>query len=233
MKPIMIFGLFIMAMVFAQFAYSQTADDVIDKYITAIGGKEKITSLKTVKMEGSMSVMGNDVAIVMTKKHLVGLRMDISVMGTENYQVVTPTKGIMFMPVQGMSEPTEMSADQLKPAVSQLDIHGALVGYKEKGTAVELIGKEKVDGEDCYNLKLTYKTGVVSNYFISEKTSFIIKTTGKRIINGEEVEVATTFSNYKQNADGYWFAYTAVNMQGQTDYSKIDANVAVDDNIFK
>lgn len=222
-----------MTIVFVQFANAQTADDVIGKYITSMGGKEKLISLKTVKMEGAMSVMGNDVAIVMTKKHLVGMRMDISVMGTENYQLVTPSKGIVFMPVQGMSEPTEMSADQLKSTVNQLDIQGALVDYKEKGTAVEFIGKEAVEGEDAYNLKVTFKSGVISNYYISAKTSFIIKTTGKRTINGEEVEVATTFSNYKQNADGYWFAYTAVNMQGQTDYSKIDTNVAVDDNIFK
>jgi hypothetical protein len=233
MKPIMIFGLFVMAMVMAQFAQAQTADDVVNKYLTAMGGKEKLAALKTVKMEGSLSVMGNDVAIIMTKKHLVGMRMDISVMGTENYQVVTPTKGIVFMPVQGMSEPTDMTADQLKSSIGQLDIQGALLDYKEKGTTVELTGKEKVDGEDCSNLKVTYKSGLVSNFFISDKTGFIVKTTGKRTINGEEMEVSNSYSNYKQNADGYWFPYTSTNAQGTTDFSKIDTNVAVDDSIFK
>lgn len=217
----------------AQFAQAQTADDVVNKYLTAMGGKEKMNALKTLKMEGNLSVMGNDVAIVMTKKHLVGMRMDISAMGTENYQVVTPTKGIMFMPVQGMAEPTEMPAEQLKAAQSQLDIQGTLVDYKEKGSTVELIGKEKVDGEECANLKVTYKSGVVSNFFISEKTGFIVKTVGKRVINGEEVEVSNSYSNYKQNADGYWFPYTSINMQGTTEFSKVSTNVAVDDNIFK
>jgi hypothetical protein len=233
MKPIMIFSLFIMAMVFAQFAQAQTADDVVNKYLTAMGGKEKLAALKTVKMEGSLSVMGNDVAMVITKKHLTGMRVDISVMGTENYQIVTPTKGIVFMPVQGMSEPTEMPAEQLKSSTSQLDIEGSLVNYKEKGTTIEIAGKEKVDGEDCSNLKLTYKSGLVSNFFISDKTGFIIKTTGKRVMNGEEVEVSNSFSNYKQNADGYWFPYTSTNTQGTTEFSKIETNIAVDDSIFK
>ncbi|MGF2413594.1 MAG: hypothetical protein ACQUYJ_14780, partial [Ferruginibacter sp.] len=133
MKSLMIFGLFIMTIVFAQFANAQTADDVVGKYIAAMGGKEKLNALKTVKMEGNLSVMGNDVAIVITKKHLVGMRVDISVMGTENYQVVTPAKGVVFMPVQGMSEPTEMPEEQLKSAIGQLDIQGSLVDYKEKG----------------------------------------------------------------------------------------------------
>jgi hypothetical protein len=233
MKPLMIFGLFIMVMVFAQFAHAQTTDDIVNKYIVAMGGKEKINTLKTVKLDGSLSIQGTDVALVITKKHMVGMRMDISVMGTENYQILTPTKGTVFMPVQGMSEPTVMPDDQLKSGQSQLDLQGSLVDYKEKGTSIELVGNEKVDGEDCNNLKLTFKSGVVTNYYISAKTSFIVKTNGKRMINGEETEIATTYSNYKQNADGYWFPYTTTNMQGTTDFSKIDTNVVIDESVFK
>ncbi|WP_462249912.1 LolA-like protein [Ferruginibacter sp.] len=233
MKPLFIFCLFIMVMIFAQFAQAQTVDEIIDKNITAMGGKEKLASLKSVKMEGNLSVMGNDVALAITTSHGVGMRADISVMGTENYQIVTPAKGTVFMPVQGMSEPTPMSDDQLKSATGQLDLQGALFNYKEKGSTVTLVGKETVDGEECYNIKLTNKMGTVTNYFISTKTNFKIKSTGKRMVNGEETEVANTYSNYKQNADGYWFPYSTTNAQGTTDFSKIDTNIAVDESIFK
>ena len=229
----MIFGLFILAMVFAQFTYAQTADEIVEKYITAMGGKDKLASLKTVKMEGNMSVQGADVAIVMTKAHLIGMRTDISVMGTENYQIVTPTKGIVFMPVQGMSEPTPMSDEQLKGSLSQLDIQGTLFNYKEKGTTIELDGKETIDKDEAYKLKVTTKTGTISTYYVSTATSFIIKTTGKRKINGEEIEIANTNSNFKQNADGYWFPYTTTNAQGTIDFSTIETNKPVDEGIFK
>jgi hypothetical protein len=233
MKNLIIFGFFIIALIMVQFAQAQTVDEVIAKHITALGGKEKLASLKTVKMEGSLSVQGADVAMVITKKHLVGMRADISVMGTENYQIITPASGTVFMPIQGMSEPTAMPEDQLKAAQGQLDVQSPLLDYKEKGTTVELVGNEKVDGEDCYKLKLTYKSGVVSFYFISVKTSFIVQTSGKRNINGQEMDIVTSYSNYKQNADGYWFSYTSTGMQGTTDFSKIDTNVTVDDSIFK
>jgi hypothetical protein len=233
MKSLMVFGLLVNAIVFTQCAHAQTADDVIDKYITAMGGKEKLASLKTIKIEGNLNVQGTDVAMVITKKHLVGMRVDISVMGTQNYQVLTPAKGTIFMPVQGMSEPTTMPDDQFKAMQPQLDLQGNLVDYKDKGTAVELLGKEKADNEDSYNLKVTFSSGVITNYYISATTSFIIKTSGKRVINGEEMDVTTSYSNYKQNEDGYWFPYTTTNMQGTTDYSKIDTNVAVDESIFK
>ena len=132
-----------------------------------------------------------------------------------------------------MTEPKEMDAEMVKGMQSSLDIQGQLFNYKEKGSTVELIGKENVEGEECYNIKLTNKTGNVTSYFISTKTHFKIKTSGKSNINGTETELTNTYSNYKQNADGYWFPYTSTNAQGTTDFSKIDTNIAVDESIFK
>src|SRR5450432_2265931 len=139
MKPLMTFCLLVTAIVFTQFTHAQTADEVIDKYITAMGGKEKMASVITMKMEGNLNVQGTDVAMVITKKHLVGMRIDISVMGTENYQIITPAKGTVFMPVQGMSAPTAMPDDQFNAILPQLDLQGMLVDYKNKGTTVELV----------------------------------------------------------------------------------------------
>jgi len=232
MKTLMISGLLIITMTLAQTLQAQTANDVVNKYIAAMGGREKLASLKTVKAEGSLTVQGTDVAMVITKKHLAGMRVDISVMGTENYQILTPAKGTIFMPVQGMSEPTVMPDEQLKAGQSQLDLEGPLVNYEDKGTTVELAGIENVDGENCYNLKVTDKNGITTNYFISANTSFIVKTIGKRVMNGEEIDVSTNYSNYKQNADGFWFPYSTTNMQGTTDFSKIDTNIPVDESIF-
>jgi len=232
MKTQMISGLLIITMTLAQTLHAQTANDVVNKYIAAMGGKEKLASLKTVKMEGNLNVQGTDIALVITKKHLKGMRVDISVMGSANYQIVTPAKGTVFMPVQGMTEPTVMPDNLLKAVLPQLDLEGSLVNYEDKGTAVELIGHENVDGEDCYNLKVTDKNGIITNYFISANTSFIVKTNGKRVMNGDEMDIATTYSNYKQNADGFWFPYSTTNMQGTTDFSKIDTNIPVDESIF-
>ena len=185
MKSLIVFGLLISAMAFTQLVHAQTADEVIDKYITAMGGKEKLASLKTMKMEGNLNVQGTDIALVITKKQMVGMRVDITVMGTENYQIITPAKGTVFMPVQGMSAPIAMPDDQFNAALPQLDLQGVLVDYKNKGTIVELVSNEKVDGEDCYNVKLTFSSGVVTNYYISANTFYIVKTSGKRKVNAK------------------------------------------------
>lgn len=233
MKNLIVFGLFILSMVLVQFAQAQTADDVVNKYIDALGGKAKLSSLKSVKMTGSMSIQGTDISLSITKLHMKGMRMDISVMGTENYQIITPGKGVTFMPVQGMSAPTDMSEEQAKSAQSQLDVQSSLLDYKEKGTSVELLGKEKVDGADNYKLKVTYKNGVSTTYFIGADNYRLNKTTSKRTINGEEMEIENAYSNYKQ-VDGFWFSFTSTSsVQGETNYDKIETNVPVDESIFK
>ena len=99
------------AFAFGSFAASaQTADDIVAKYVTAMGGAEKLSSLKTVKMEGNMSTQGIDIALTVTKKQLAGMRLDLDIMGTSNFQMATPEKGWIFMPIMQQAEPKEMDA---------------------------------------------------------------------------------------------------------------------------
>ena len=233
MKPIMIFGLFILVMVFAQFAHAQTADEIIDKYIDAIGGKEKMLAIKTLKMEGSLNVQGMDIGITNTISNGVGSRTDISVPGMgEGFQIMTPTKGWSFMPFQGQASPEEVNEDQVKAGQGGLDLQSPLLNYKEKGNTVELLGKEKAEGAECYKLKLTSKAGKVTTVFINTITYYRVKTVSTVNNNGEETEMETTYSDFKKISEGYVFAFSSTNIRGTIIYSAIEVNKPVDESIF-
>ncbi len=214
-------------------ATAQTADEIVDKYVTAMGGKEKLTSLKSVKMEGTMNVQGNDISIAITKLQNIGMRMDMEIMGANNYQLINTKGGISFMPIMGMQAPQPIPEEQYKGAVSQLDLQGTLFNYKDKGTTLEYLGTEKMGDKEVYKLKATLKSGSVVNYFIDTKTNQLAKTSSKRTMQGVESDFETAFSDYKQNADGYWFPYTIVATQGTTSFEKIETNIAVDPKIFE
>lgn len=223
-----------MCLVFAQSAQAQTVDEVVDKYITAIGGKEKLLALKSIKMDGSLNVQGFDISVVTTILHGVGSRTDISVPGMgEGYQIMTPTKGWSFMPFQGQTAPEEVSEDMVKAGQTMLDTQSPLLNYKEKGHTVELLGKEKAEGKECYKLKLTSKQGKVSTLYIDATTYYRIKTVSKTNINGEETDVETVYSDFKTTADGYVFAHSQTTPRGTITYSTITVNPTVDVNIFK
>ena len=213
---------------------AQTADEIIAKNIEAMGGAAKMSALTSVKKTGSLSAQGMDIPIVMTTSHMKGMRLDIEIMGTSNYQIITPDKGLMFFPIQQMTEPKELDAETVKAAQSQLDLQGPLFNYKEKGNNVEYLATEKVEGSDTYKLKLTNKSGNIIYYFIDTKSNRVIKTSGKaKGPDGVETDVETVYSDYKQNADGYWFAFSTTTPQGPITLEKIETNIKVDENIFK
>lgn len=232
MKPVKFLAMAFAALLFTN-TQAQTVDDVVNSHITAMGGKEKLESLKSVRMTGSMSTQGVDISMTMTRSHLIGFRLDMDIMGSSNYQMLNSTEGWVFMPVMGMTEPKKMEDDQYKSASSQLDIQGALLNYKDKGTTIELLGKDKVDNAEAYKLKLTLKSGKVVTYFLDAKTYFLIKTASKQNVQGEEMDMETTFADFKQNADGFWFPYSTTSMQGTITFDKIETNVKVEDSLFK
>jgi len=214
-------------------AMAQSAEDIVAKHINALGGMEKLKSLNSVKMEGSLSTQGMDIPVTITKLRDKGIRSDIEVMGTSNYQLANSTKGFVFMPVAGQSEPQEMTAAEYATAKDQFNLMGTLAGYKDAAAKLEYLGAEEAAGVSAHKIKLTKANGDVVNYFLDAKTFFILKSTSKRDIQGTMTDVETTYKDYKQNDQGYWFAYTTGTMNGDISFSKISTNVAVDEKIFQ
>lgn len=216
-------------------SYGQSVDEIVDKHVAAMGGMDKIKSVNTLVTERSLAVQGmeipNKTTIVVGK----AVRNESTVMGNSMVQVVDGTTGWMIRPTMmgGTGEPEDMPADQVKQQISSMDPFGGLVGYKEKGNTVELIGKEKQDKKDVYHLKVTTKDGQVTDQFLDAETYLLSKL--KVSMNGQEGEI--DLSDYKE-VEGLKFANTMdiTNPQmGAMSFitSKIIVNSKVDESIFK
>src|SRR5271156_1293236 len=81
---------------------AQTADEIIQKHIDAIGGTDAWNKVTSIKRVGSMSIQGMDISYTVTIVNNKGMRTDFSVMGSNNYMIFTPSEGWMYMPAQGM-----------------------------------------------------------------------------------------------------------------------------------
>ena len=182
--------------------FSQTADEIANKHIDAIGGKDNWKKIKSVIMDGTMSFQGIDIAVTTTSVHNTGSRQDLNIMGQANYIIMTPTAGWMYMPVQGQTNVEPMTEEMVKKGADELDTQGALVDYKEKGHALEYLGKEDVEGTECHKLKLTLKGGKVTTYFIDPASFLLLKSTAKQEVNGQEMEMTTGYSNYQKLPEG-------------------------------
>ncbi|MFM2362865.1 MAG: hypothetical protein RLZZ316_1767 [Bacteroidota bacterium] len=227
--------------------YAQTADDVINNYVTAMGGKEKLLSIKSIYMEG-VSVMGNGTEIS-TKIYKVQdklMRREISSAMFNMTQIITDKEGWFSNPRNGGAFEA-LPEDRLKTQQGEMDCAGPLVNYKEKGHTAEYLGKEDVEGTDCHKVKLTQKNGQEATYYFDAKTNLLTRETrkggggmgmgggGGRRPGGGDGEVKMDYSNYQKTADGYLFAMTVTmgGMGAGMTYEKVEVNKPVDASLYK
>jgi hypothetical protein len=234
MKIVKIVSLFVAAVFGSISLQAQTADEIVSKHIEAIGGADNWKKVTSIVETGAMSLQGITIEVTRTALHQKGTRQDLSIMGMNNYIVVTPTEGWMFMPVQQQTEAQKMPDEQLKEAQGQLDVQGAFIDYKSKGHSFELAGSETVDGVECFKLKMTGKNGVVVMHFIDKKTYNLVQS----VRTAEGNELVTTFSNFKKLPEGIVVPMSSVvplgnGMTAEYTVSKIEINKPIDETLFK
>lgn len=212
---------------------AQTANEIISKHIDAIGGADAWRKVTSIRQEGTMQVQGADVTVARTVLHGKGTRQDISFGGMNGYSIMTPTAGWNFMPFQGQTQPEPMTAEDIKEGQQDMDAQDELVDYKDKGTTVELLGKDDVEGTECYKLLVTFKSGKSESLFIDPASYHIIRQVAKQKANGQEMDITTNFSNYQKLPEGIVVAMSMTLPFGELNIKKVEVNKPVDEMIFK
>ena len=235
MKNLVLLGIFVMLLIVSQFAQAQTVDEVIGKYETARGGKDKLNAVKSIYMEGSRQMMGTEITVRITKEQSKLSRTEFDMGSGTGFFLLTDKAGWSLIPMRS-TEATKMPDAALPGLQSELDIAGPLVDYVAKGHKAELIGKEKIGDADCYKIKLTAKSGIEIFYWIDASTYLLTQSTQKTAgRGGADVDTKTTYKDYK-DVDGIKFAHTidiSGGFGGSTTFDKVELNKAVDPKLYK
>ena len=231
-------GLLLLTTFLSLLVYAQTADEIISKHIDALGGKDKLSGIKSIQIESVMSVMGNEAPMTTTILNGKGYKNEVDFNGNKIIQVVTDKGGWSVNPMMGSSEPQAMPEEQLKGSKSEIFIGGPLVDYAAKGNTVELKGKEKVGSADAYKVVVTSADKAISTYYIDPTTYYIVKAVRNVNVNGQEGEISTVFSDYRKTDYGFAMPYAMETTlpQGFTMSSsvkRVDINKDVDEKVFE
>ncbi len=213
--------------------FSQTTDEIVKKHIDAIGGKDNWAKVKSMKTEMKMKANGADIVITIYQVDKKAMRQNIALMGMEGYSILTNTEGWSYMPFQGQTKPEPMTADDVKKAQDGLNLQSDFITYKELGKKLDYVGKDDVDGTECFKLKMTDKDGIESTYYIDPSNYYIIKETTKMTVNGKEMENSTSFGNYKKTPEGIVYAYSIMGGWGDSEITALSINPKIDDALFK
>ena len=233
---------------FVTSAATQTADEVIEKHIAAMGGRAALMKITSRKATGTMTVNTPNGAIsgpfeVYSKvpnKTRLYVVLDLAPMGMNDKltldQKFDGTIGWALNTLQGDKQITGNQLENMKNQV----FPNSLLNYKAAGVTVELLPNETVGGTSLLVLKLTPKTGSVSKLYLDPQTYLAVRTTAT--VNspdmGGMIEQTSEASDYRV-VDGVKVPFKttntatgAVSQSATLVYDKVEHNVPVDDSIF-
>jgi len=200
-----------------------SASQIVEKNVAARGGLTGWRSLQTLEMKGKMQAGGNKRSTIPVPGTKIGpevkvnrpteqvelpftmalargrkQRLEIVFNGQTAVQVYNGSEGWKLRPFLNRHEVEKYSADELKQASSQSDIDGLLIDYASKGSKVESVGVEQVEGRKAYNLKVTDKNGNVRHDWVDAESFLEIKVEGSpRRLDGKYHPVATYLRDYR------------------------------------
>lgn len=206
-----------------------TADEVISNIIRAQGGREKLLSIKTVKMNGFLEFSGLKIPFNVYGLDKTAMRTDFTFSGMTGYVIVTRDSGFNFNPFQGQRTAEKMTAEDVALSRSDLDQQSILLDYKAKGYQVELLDNEDVDGVDAYQLKITISPKKTQYYFVDPSTYYVIRIKTVQESNGQQQRNAVDYYDFKTTKDGYLFPHTFDNIT----LNSIEVNTPLDDKLFR
>ncbi|MDQ6808487.1 MAG: hypothetical protein M3Z64_03535 [Verrucomicrobiota bacterium] len=216
-----------------------TVDQIVAKNVEAKGGAAALQALQSLRLTGKMLVNGGRLQLTyaVTKKRPGEVRSEVTMQGMTGIEAYDGTTGWKIMPFQGRKDPEKLSADDTKSLVGDAEIDGPLVDWKAKGSAVEYLGTEEVDGTPALKLKVSRKNGDVTFVYLDPDQFLEIRTLTQRTVQGAQIEVETDSGDYEKVGGVFLPLSIETGPRGatdkaQTEYEKADPNVPVDDAIF-
>jgi len=220
-------------------AHAITVDELVAKNAAARGGLDKIQAIKSLKVEGRLRFGGNfDLDFVQYQKAPDSTRSEATVQGLTQVRAWDGKEAWTISPFGGRKDPQRISAEDAKAIADDASISGSLVDYKAKGSKIDYLGTEDVDGTDAHKLKVTLKSGDIEYVYLDPDHFLEIRTVAQHKVRGTESEIVTDFGDYEQ-VEGVYFPF-AINSHAKGDgdggseitIEKAQANLAVDDAIF-
>ncbi|WP_375446237.1 insulinase family protein [uncultured Fibrella sp.] len=169
------------------------AQQVIDKYITAIGGKDALMKIQDMSMQMSTEVQGTPVKMSRLDKAPNKSVMAVTVMGNEMMKMVSDGQQAARTVRGSKTALTGKEADQ---QLVQDGLFAELYYTANKVTST-LDGADKVDGKDTFKVKNTTANGYTWTDFFDASTGLKVQTMSMQKGPQGEVAQIVSYGDYK------------------------------------
>nr|MBI1228615.1 peptidase, M16 family protein [Cytophagales bacterium] len=172
-------------------AVDKSPQEIIDAYVKAVGGLEKINSIKNMMIVMEASIQGMTLEISSTSDQENKRLVQQTAMNGDVVQKTVVKEGKGFIYAMGTKQ--ELQADQLDAVNAQIFIFPE-TRYKELGYTLSAGDLFDIDGEEAYSLHIVTPKGI-------ETTEYYSAISGLKLRTSSEQAGDITYDDY-QEVDG-------------------------------
>jgi len=214
-----------------QIGSNLTAEMVIDAYVMAVGGAEKMKGVQDITINMKASIQGMSITAV-NKQTATGKYYSAMSMGGNviQKQVFDGTAGAR----SSMGQAQEVTGDDL----TELKLQAALfpeLRYAELGYTLELMGIEQVGNEEAYRIRFTSPSGEVHSEYFSVNTRLRIKNQRSQSSPMGEMLIETIFQDYRE-VNGVLYPFVIIQQVGpqkiELEVTEVLVNTGIDESVF-
>ncbi|MGB5369508.1 MAG: hypothetical protein WBN18_03685 [Flavobacteriaceae bacterium] len=196
-------------------------NDILQQYIDAIGGSDKLNGVTTYSLTAEAEMQGMKLDLEMKKTSKNQFMQDVKVMGNSmSKQVLDGDKGFIVM--QGQRQ--DLVAEDIRKIQEESATFPELNYLNTDGITLE--GIETIDGKKTYKLKIS-----------DEKSSFYDMETGLKIqdalmveAQGQQLSTTFTYGDYKE-VDGIKFPFLLTQAMGPQSFDFIVKEIKVNEGV--
>ncbi len=172
-----------------------TTQSILDKYISAVGGKENVKAVKSIFVSADVTITGVPFPLTAETKEMTpnksSMEMNAAGMGTLMKQKFNGESG--YIEQQGMKK--ELTAEEIAEKKTETTIFPEL-HYDLSTLSIE--GIEKIDGENAYKVNVD---GGDSYRFYDVKTGYLVRIESSTEMQGQTITTTVNFSDYTKRGN--------------------------------
>ena len=208
-----------------------TSETVINKYIEAIGGRDKLEKITDKVMELKGAVQGMDMKLTIAQKTPNKLFQELDFSVGKQITTFDGEQG----KVEGMGQVQMLEGDQLEALKFQASLN-AYLDYSANGIELKLVGIESVNEKDAYKVVLTTPAGKKITHYYLKESGFKVREVSEITTPQGSFTQTIDLSDYKE-VDGYLFPYKLSQTMGpqsiNLEVTSIKINSGLPDEMFE
>ena len=236
----------VLASTATQVASAQTADQIVEKHLAAMGGRDALAKITSRRSTGTITIgtPGGDLSgpceidVKAPNKTRAYMELDLTALVGVPQKMVVEQKfdGVTGWGLNSVQGDAEITGDQLQNMRNNV-FPSSLLDYKALGTRLDVLPSEKAGDRTLIVLRATPKAGPAVTLYLDSETYLLVRTFAKyySAVLGADVEQTGELLDYR-TVDGVKVPFRIVNSNAQQTgtivLTRVEHNVAFDDAVF-